>query len=438
VDLVKAFDTANHELLFKLLKKFGVPDHLVDVVRRLYHDTEIKLKVGKEERTIPHSVGVKQGDNMAPALFLFLMQAMAEALEKEWTECDIDVPQFRHFEEREGGRLLGQGWRAQGKLLELHCLLYVDDGAFLFTNRKDTITASRLIHRTMARFGLIMHIGRDGKKSKTEAMCHPPSYQECREQQEEVGETSEEALCAAADGCVTFARKFKHLGSWTTQDLRDDTDIKVRVGKARAQAQQLANIWRCKHITTEFKKMLYIQLPLNTALWGAESWTLTAESERKLETFHHSSIRRIMNVSMFDVEEKRITNKQMRESFDNIRNIAEFVKERQLTWLEHVLRMEPERNTRKLANAWIRHPRRGGRPQQNLRHSYRKALIAIGEIDESDAQARFKEWVSNTEDLNWRSDIRKKLRKWNANKDEENANERAERKRRRGTVETTA
>jgi hypothetical protein len=100
--------------------------------------------------------------------------------------------------------------------------------------------------------------------------------------------------------------------------------------------------------------------------------------------------------------------------------------------------MEPERNTRKLANAWIRHPRRGGRPQQNLRHSYRKALIAIGEIDESDAQARFKEWVSNTEDLNWRSDIRKKLRKWNANKDEENANERAERKRRRGTVETTA
>jgi exonuclease III len=432
VDLVKAFDTANHELLFKLLAKYGVPEHLVDVIRRLYHDSEIKLKVGREERTIPYSVGVKQGDNMAPVLFLFLMQAMAEALEKEWAENDIDVPQFRHFANRQGGRLLGQGWRAKGKLLELYYLLYVDDGAFLFTNRKDTITASRLIHRTMARFGLIMHIGRDGNKSKTEAMYHPPSYQESKEQKEEVGEIPEEALYTVADGYITFTRKFKYLGSWITHDLRDDTDINVRVGKARAQVQQLANIWNCKHVTTEFKKMLYIQLPLNTALWGAESWTLTAESERKLETFHHSSIRRIMNVTMFEVEERRITNKQMRETFDNIRNISEFIKERQLTWLEHVLQMDPTKNTRKLVNAWIQHPRRGGQPQHNLRHSYRKALIAVGEITEDDTQAPFKKWVSRIEDLpegtSWKLDVRKRLRKWNSKRDAEKANERRQRR----------
>jgi hypothetical protein len=145
-----------------------------------------------------------------------------------------------------------------------------------------------------------MHIGRDGNKSKTEAMYHPPSYQESREQQEEVGETPEEALFTVADGYITFTRKFKYLGSWITHDLRDDTGINVRVGKARAQVQQLANIWKCKHVTTEFKKMLYIQLPLNTALRGAESWTLMAESESiKLEKFHHSSIRRIMNVTMW-------------------------------------------------------------------------------------------------------------------------------------------
>jgi hypothetical protein len=71
VDLVKAFDAANHELLFKLPTKHGAPDHLVNVVRRLHHDAEIKLKVGKEEQTMPCSIGVKQGDNMDPVLFLF-------------------------------------------------------------------------------------------------------------------------------------------------------------------------------------------------------------------------------------------------------------------------------------------------------------------------------------------------------------------------------
>ena len=72
---------------------------------------------------------------MAPVLFLFLMQAMAEALEIEWTKNKIDVPQFRHFEKMNGGRLLGQNWKTKGKLFELYYLLYVDDGAFIFTNR---------------------------------------------------------------------------------------------------------------------------------------------------------------------------------------------------------------------------------------------------------------------------------------------------------------
>ena len=139
---------------------------------------------------------------------------------------------------------------------------------------------------------------------------------------------------------MTFTRKFKYLGSWVTQDLRDETDIATRIGKATAQVYGLVNIWRNKHITKEFKKLLYLKLPLNTALWGAESWTLTVESERKqYQQFHHGAIRKILNITMFEVEEKRITNRKVRESFDNIKNITEFIKARQLlTWLEHVLK----------------------------------------------------------------------------------------------------
>jgi hypothetical protein len=33
VDLIKAFDTVNHDLLFKVLLKFGIPEELVGVVR---------------------------------------------------------------------------------------------------------------------------------------------------------------------------------------------------------------------------------------------------------------------------------------------------------------------------------------------------------------------------------------------------------------------
>jgi hypothetical protein len=78
VDLIKAIDTANHEMLFTLLKKFGAPTTLVEPIRKIHCDFKLKFKLGTKEVLIDYSTGVKQGDNIAPALFLsFLMQCKA-------------------------------------------------------------------------------------------------------------------------------------------------------------------------------------------------------------------------------------------------------------------------------------------------------------------------------------------------------------------------
>ena len=37
------------------------------------------------------TVGVRQGDNMAPVLFLFMMNAFAESLETVWKQTEIPV-----------------------------------------------------------------------------------------------------------------------------------------------------------------------------------------------------------------------------------------------------------------------------------------------------------------------------------------------------------
>ena len=176
-----------------------------------------------------------------------------------------------------------------------------------FTNQNDMIKESKIIRDTMTRFGLIMHIGVDGGKSKTEAMYYPPTLEEASKMKNEAP-GAEEATFAVNEGHITFTRKFKYLGSLITQDLKDNDDIVRRINQASAQIRELTNIWMLKDITTEFKKMLYIQLPLNTALWGAESWTLTADNERRLESFHHKPIHQIININMFEVEAERITN----------------------------------------------------------------------------------------------------------------------------------
>jgi hypothetical protein len=50
----------------------------------MYTDLKVVLKIDKEITEIMQSVGVRQGDNMAPVLFLFLMSAAAETLKPAW------------------------------------------------------------------------------------------------------------------------------------------------------------------------------------------------------------------------------------------------------------------------------------------------------------------------------------------------------------------
>ena len=43
--LIKTFDSINHELLFKLLEKIGIPNRVIMVIKNLSKDFKTKLTV---------------------------------------------------------------------------------------------------------------------------------------------------------------------------------------------------------------------------------------------------------------------------------------------------------------------------------------------------------------------------------------------------------
>ena len=59
------------------------------MLKKLYKDFKIEIKLGKCKNHIPYSAGVKQGDNLDPTLFIIVMQFLAELLEKKWKENKI-------------------------------------------------------------------------------------------------------------------------------------------------------------------------------------------------------------------------------------------------------------------------------------------------------------------------------------------------------------
>ena len=83
VDLVKAYNTANHALLIDILRKYGAPPKFATAIKTIYRNNTCVLKIENEITEIPQTVGVRQGYNMAPVLFLFLMTAFA----KTWKLC---------------------------------------------------------------------------------------------------------------------------------------------------------------------------------------------------------------------------------------------------------------------------------------------------------------------------------------------------------------
>ena len=76
-DLVKAFDTVNHDMVLKILERYGAPPKLRSAISRMYQDLKIFLKSGKIEEKMSQAVAVRQGDCMVPVLFLFMVMAFA-------------------------------------------------------------------------------------------------------------------------------------------------------------------------------------------------------------------------------------------------------------------------------------------------------------------------------------------------------------------------
>eukprot|EP00956_Cyclotella_meneghiniana_P026655 scaffold58163_cov39-Cyclotella_meneghiniana.AAC.7 len=98
VDLVKAYNTANHDLIILLLAKYGAPPQLCEVIKRLYSDLTVTINVEGKKVSIPQTSGVRQGDNLSPVLFLSIMSAVSESLNSEWAENGINKVECRRID----------------------------------------------------------------------------------------------------------------------------------------------------------------------------------------------------------------------------------------------------------------------------------------------------------------------------------------------------
>ena len=75
IDFEKAFDGISREVLWRLLRHYGMPDKVVTIIRALYEGFSAQV-VHKGKRTQPLNMrtGVRQGCLLSPLLFLVALE----------------------------------------------------------------------------------------------------------------------------------------------------------------------------------------------------------------------------------------------------------------------------------------------------------------------------------------------------------------------------
>jgi exonuclease III len=373
VDLVKAYDTVNRELLWKILEKFGIPPQMIKVLQKLYTNVTYHMNVAGKKKAFESTCGVKQGDNLGPILFIFMIQAVSTTLDKKW---DFETPDLRwHGMKADGSHKwnpnLGKGTstKTEGTPFSFWKSYYVDDAAFLFLNRENIERASKLIMKHFKRFGLTVHSGnkRTNENSKTEAMHIPRPCQ-----QSTVDDTKEIMLDDSR--FFAYCTKFKYLGTTFTPELNDSNDVQLRIDQAsKAFYAMNKNVFRRKEISSELRLRTYNAIIVNLLLWGCESWALKEEDRRRIEVFHHRSLRRMLNITIYQVMEQHISNKEVRERMKSY-TMKQTMELRRARWLEKISHMGPDRGPRKILVAWTTNERPSGRPQQTIRHGLASTL----------------------------------------------------------------
>ena len=96
VDLTKAFDTVNRDLLWNILRKFGCPPTFIDILQQFHTGMRAQIiMAGFQSSSFPVKILVKQGCVLAPIIFNLLLVAITLASHRDLQSSDFYGIEYR-------------------------------------------------------------------------------------------------------------------------------------------------------------------------------------------------------------------------------------------------------------------------------------------------------------------------------------------------------
>ena len=262
IDLLRAYDSVNHNALLLVLEKIGLEPSAVSLLRDILTNTTASLRVnGSTTDPIPIRIGVPQGDPLSCLLFNIFIETLArylrDSLNLNNTEITIDTT--------------------------IHILLYADDLAVTAESREELQTILDLIDKWCTAWGLKINCG----PGKSEAMFFSPTPQPLPP-----------PLVLPDNRRVNYVTKYRYLGWNLSTELDPSSPTPAHVEDTLSNSKIYSKLENFAHRSTPFQILpVARRLQIRKTFLQAYLRSLQAPTPallKRLSSLNTSSIQQIL------------------------------------------------------------------------------------------------------------------------------------------------
>ena len=132
-------------------------------------------------------------------------------------------------------------------------------------------------------------------------------------------------------------RCFKYLGTIVSND-GSKPEVLSRIVQTTAAVTKLKVIWNDKNIAISSKIRLMCSLVMPICLYACETWTITADIERRIQTLEMRCFRKLLGISYRDHKSYEKVKARIRNVIRPYEDLLTSVKRRKLKWYRYVTR----------------------------------------------------------------------------------------------------
>ena len=207
VDLQKAYDSVDRELLWKVLARAGVPEEMIAVIRQ-FHDgmqAQVRMDDGELSDWFEVTQGLRQGCVLSPLLFNIFFAAATEVVLVRFSEDDTIRKDLVYLEDEAG---VGAETPLERARRAVWGMFYADDAGVVSRSQEGLARMMTTIVEVFREFGLTV----SEKKTETLSMRAP------EKQPKKGGSPPPPLVIEAAGQKYAQTTQFRYMGGLVNED----------------------------------------------------------------------------------------------------------------------------------------------------------------------------------------------------------------------------